>query len=80
MQSSCSSAGPHRKRLAIWRMESSTELLHSLKTLLVGVLVRCAFVPLCSMWQLGIMGKEGGDVRGFHSPLLPICCAILVVS
>lgn len=77
MQSSCSSA---RRRLAIWRVASSAGLLHSLKTLLVTVLVRSAFLPLCSVWQLRIMGKEGGDVQDFHSPLLPIHCAVLAVS
>lgn len=63
-----------------WPSGEGRTLLHSLKTLLVCILERWAFVPLGSMWQLGIMGKEGGDVQGFNSPLLPIHCAVPVVS
>lgn len=82
---SCSLAASHRKRLAISDSEeSSDELLHcwcfpSKSCWLVfwgGACLYCYAV--CGSWEF--IGEGGGDIQGFHPPLLPIHCAIPVAS
>ena len=82
---SCSSAAPHRKRLTISHLEeSSDELLHcwcfpskSCWSVVWGG-VRLYHYAVYGSWNF--MGEGEGDIQGFHPPLLPIHCAIPVVS